>query len=73
MCQASCAAIFTSRDAKSRASGPEIPKVFVRTCRSPGARNHTMDLIYFNDIHSGLWIVKLGEKIDKGSTTAPGH
>lgn len=30
-------------------------------------------LIYFNDINSGLWIVKLGEKIDKGSTTAPGQ
>lgn len=30
-------------------------------------------LIYFNDINSGLWIVKLGEKVDKGSTTAPGR
>jgi uncharacterized protein YjdB len=30
-------------------------------------------LIYFNDINSGLWIVKLGEKIDKGTTTAPGQ
>ena len=30
-------------------------------------------LIYFNDINSGLWIVKLGDKIDKGSTTAPGQ
>jgi hypothetical protein len=28
-------------------------------------------LIYFNDINSGLWIVKLGEKIEKGSTTSP--
>ena len=37
-----------------------------------GAQPHN-GLIYFNDIHSGLWIVKLGEKIDKGSTTAPGH
>jgi hypothetical protein len=36
-----------------------------------GAQPHK-GLIYFNDIHSGLWIVKLGEKIDKGSTTAPG-
>lgn len=36
-----------------------------------GAQPHN-GLIYFNDIHSGLWIVKLGEKIDKGSTTAPG-
>lgn len=35
-----------------------------------GAQPHK-GLIYFNDIHSGLWIVKLGEKIDKGSTTAP--
>ncbi len=30
-------------------------------------------LIYFNDINSGLWIVKLGSKIEKGSTTAPGQ
>ena len=37
-----------------------------------GAQPHK-GLIYFNDIHSGLWIVKMGEKIDKGSTTAPGH
>lgn len=37
-----------------------------------GAQPHN-GLIYFNDIHSGLWIVKLGEKIYKGSTTAPGH
>lgn len=36
-----------------------------------GAQPHN-GLIYFNDINSGLWIVKLGEKIDKGSTTAPG-
>ncbi len=37
-----------------------------------GAQPHN-GLIYFNDIHSGLWIVKLGDKIDKGSTTAPGQ
>jgi hypothetical protein len=30
-------------------------------------------LIYFNDIHTGLWIVKLGEPVEKGSTTAPGQ
>ncbi len=36
-----------------------------------GAQPH-QGLIYFNDINSGLWIVKLGELIDKGSTTAPG-
>jgi len=28
---------------------------------------------YFNDINSGLWIVKLGPKIEKGSMTAPGQ
>jgi uncharacterized protein YjdB len=37
-----------------------------------GAQPHK-GLIYFNDINSGLWIVKLGDKIDKGSTTAPGQ
>ncbi|HSE18083.1 MAG TPA: Ig-like domain-containing protein [Pyrinomonadaceae bacterium] len=37
-----------------------------------GAQPHN-GLIYFNDINSGLWIVKVGEKIDKGSTTAPGQ
>jgi uncharacterized protein YjdB len=37
-----------------------------------GAQPHN-GLIYFNDINSGLWVVKLGEKIDKGSTTSPSH
>ena len=36
-----------------------------------GAQPHN-GLIYFNDVNSGLWIVKLGEKIEKGSTTSPG-
>jgi hypothetical protein len=31
------------------------------------------DLIFFNDINSGLWIVKLGEPVYKGSTTSPGR
>lgn len=29
-------------------------------------------LMYFNDIHSGLWITKLGEEKFQGSTSAPG-
>ena len=37
-----------------------------------GAQPHN-GLIYFNDINSGLWIVKLGDKVEKGSTTAPGQ
>ena len=37
-----------------------------------GAQPHK-GLIYFNDVNSGLWIVKLGDKIDKGSTTSPGQ
>jgi hypothetical protein len=37
-----------------------------------GAQPHK-GLIYFNDINSGLWIVKLGDRIDKGSTTIPGQ
>ena len=37
-----------------------------------GAQPHN-GLIYFNDIHSGIWIVKLGEPKEKGSTTAPGQ
>ena len=37
-----------------------------------GAQPHK-GLIYFNDINTGIWIVKLGDKIDKGSTTAPGR
>ena len=44
---------------------PNIPLMW-------GAQPHN-GLIYFNDINSGLWIVKLGDKIDKGSTTAPGR
>ena len=37
-----------------------------------GAQPHK-GLIYFNDINTGIWITKLGEKIDKGSTSAPGQ
>jgi hypothetical protein len=37
-----------------------------------GAQPHG-GLIYFNDINSGLWVVKLGKKVEKGSTTAPGQ
>ena len=37
-----------------------------------GAQPHK-GLIYFNDINSGLWIVRVGEKIEKGSTTSPGQ
>jgi hypothetical protein len=37
-----------------------------------GAQPHK-GLIYFNDINSGIWIVKLGEKVDRGSTTTPGE
>ena len=37
-----------------------------------GAQPHG-DLIYFNDINSGLWIVKIGKQKQKGSTTAPGE
>ncbi|HKP47768.1 MAG TPA: Ig-like domain-containing protein [Pyrinomonadaceae bacterium] len=36
-----------------------------------GAQPHN-GLIYFNDVNSGIWIVKLGEPVTKGSTTAPG-
>jgi hypothetical protein len=36
-----------------------------------GAQPHN-GLIYFNDINSGLWIVKPGKPTFKGSTTAPG-
>lgn len=37
-----------------------------------GAQPHK-GLIYFNDINSGLWIVKLGGPKVKGSTTEPGR
>ncbi|MFY9573938.1 MAG: Ig-like domain-containing protein, partial [Blastocatellia bacterium] len=36
-----------------------------------GAQPHG-DLIFFNDINSGIWIVKIGKPKQKGSTTAPG-
>ncbi|HSS19689.1 MAG TPA: Ig-like domain-containing protein [Pyrinomonadaceae bacterium] len=36
-----------------------------------GAQPHK-GLVYFNDINTGLWIVRLGAAADKGSTTAPG-
>ena len=37
-----------------------------------GAQPHK-GLVYFNDVNSGLWIVKLGEPKFKGSTTEPGQ
>lgn len=37
------------------------------TCDSPLLNS----LIYFNDIHSGLWITKLGEPKFEGSTSSP--
>ena len=37
-----------------------------------GAQPHG-DLIYFNDINTGIWIVKIGKPKTKGSTTAPGE
>jgi len=37
------------------------------TCDSPELNS----LMYFNDIHSGLWITKLGAPKFQGSTTAP--
>lgn len=36
-----------------------------------GAQPHN-GLIYFNDVHSGIWVVKVGELTEKGSTTTPG-
>jgi hypothetical protein len=36
-----------------------------------GARQHG-DYIFFNDINSGIWIMKLGGPVKRGSTTAPG-
>lgn len=37
-----------------------------------GARQHG-EYIFFNDINSGIWIMKLGAPKQKGSTTAPGY
>lgn len=37
-----------------------------------GAQPHK-GVVYFNDVNSGLWVVKLGPRIEKGSTTAPGR
>jgi uncharacterized protein YjdB len=31
------------------------------------------DYIFFNDINSGIWIMKLGQPKQKGSTTSPGY
>src|SRR5262245_13293624 len=31
------------------------------------------DYIFFNDINSGIWIMKLGKPVRKGSTTSPGE
>jgi hypothetical protein len=37
-----------------------------------GAQPHN-GLVYFNDVNSGIWIVKLGGPITRGSTTSPGQ
>jgi hypothetical protein len=37
-----------------------------------GAQPHN-GLVYFNDVNSGIWIVKLGAPVSKGSTTSPGQ
>jgi hypothetical protein len=37
-----------------------------------GAQPHN-GLVYFNDVNSGIWIVKLGGPVTKGSTTAAGQ
>ncbi len=37
-----------------------------------GAKPHG-DLIYYNDLNNGLWILRLGKPRNKGSTTAPGY
>jgi hypothetical protein len=37
-----------------------------------GAQPHN-GLVYFNDVNSGIWIVKLGAPVTKGSTTSPGQ
>ncbi|HKP85154.1 MAG TPA: Ig-like domain-containing protein [Blastocatellia bacterium] len=37
-----------------------------------GAQPHK-DMIFFNDMNTGIWIVKLGKSKDKGSTTIPGN
>lgn len=37
-----------------------------------GAQPHN-GLIYFNDVHTGIWIVRVGAPTEKGSTTAPGQ
>ena len=37
-----------------------------------GAQPDGKGLVYFNDINSGIWIVKLGKNKEKGSTSEPG-
>ena len=37
-----------------------------------GAQPHN-GFVYFNDVNSGIWIVKLGGAVTRGSTTAPGQ
>ena len=37
-----------------------------------GAQPHK-DMIFFVDINTGLWIVKLGDPVQKGSTSMPGQ
>ena len=73
MFQANCAEISTGRVVRLVGSGPAIRRAIKPNLPFTwGAQPHN-GLIYFNDVHSGIWIVKLGEPTEKGSTTAPGQ
>jgi len=65
MSPANCAAIYIDRPRNWAASGPgDIEGYRANLPFTWGAQPHN-GLIYFNDINSGLWIVKIGDKVEK--------
>ena len=73
MSPANCTAIYIDRAAKiGRVWIGDIEGYRANLPFTWGAKPHN-GLIYFNDVNSGLWIVKLGDQIEKGSMTVPGQ
>ena len=68
---ASCAGIFTSKGREIASFFPGDPAGYRANLPFTWGAQPANGLIFFNDINSGIWIVKLGKPKFQGSTTAP--
>jgi len=62
---------YTTRDGKLLIFGALIPGLPARIFPSLGAPFPYKGLIYVNDVHAGLWIIKLGKPKPYSMTTDP--